>query len=74
MGIELYHATRDARITVYLTQNTLGQVILSVTRLTGYLSLHLAGASDTFSYLDSSIVKLIVSSTVSSGGLGTKTS
>ena len=59
---------------MYLSQNTLGRVILSVTRITGYLSLHLAGASDTFSYLDSSIVKLIVSSTVLSGGIGTKTS
>ena len=49
---------------MYLSQNTLGRVILSVTRITGYLSLHLAGASDTFSYLDSSIVKLVVSSTV----------
>ena len=74
MVTELYLATEDARITVYLTQNTLGRVILSVTRITGYLSLHLARASDTFSYLDYSIVKLIVFSTVSSGGLGTKTS
>ena len=64
MGIELYHATEDARITVYLTQNTLGRVILSVIRLTGYLSRHLAGAIDTFSYLEYSIVKLVGSSTV----------
>ena len=64
MVTELYLATEDARRTVYLSQNTLGRVILSVTRITGYLSRHLAGASDTFSYLDSSIVKLVASSTV----------
>ena len=64
MGTELYLATEDARITVYLTQNTLGQGILSVTRISGYLSRHLAGASNTSSYLDSSIVKLVASSTV----------
>ena len=64
MGTESYLATEDARITVYLTQNTLGQGILSVTRITGYLPRHHSGASNTSSYLDSSIVKLVASSTV----------
>ena len=64
MGTELYLATEDARITVYLTQNTLGQGILSVTRITGYLSRHLARASNTSSYLGSSIVTLVASSIV----------
>ena len=64
MGIELYHAIEDARITVYLIQNTPERVILSVTRITGYLPRHHSGASNTSSYLDSSIVKLVASSTV----------
>ena len=58
---------------MYQAQNTLGRLTQSVTRITGYLS-PASSWGVILSYLDSSILKLIVSSTVSFGGIGTKTS